>query len=665
MAKNYTFPHWEINVIDNSIYNALTEEVMPLFRPMFFLRAQKGPVGVPVWVENSNDATATFGDGTFDNTTKYYSRESLFLQKLFKRQGAFLVRMANEDAAAASLVLELRVKKTKVVQYETDIYGQFVLDTNGDKVAKTDSTGATVSENGYELKWSVRPLTLTGNKPEKISTLKPTTYGAGEDAYTVYPILAVKAQNVGASGNNVGIKFFVEDTDIDITLATKVKSLPYSFGLVEKTYGQDTVSPVRSDLDNVTENFVAKPNQTDTRYARSVSFNEVMNNRYGDQPIDTYLYSDNIKAIGALIQAVETDNDTLTDPYLVNLAEPYDYNGTPYKHVVLSEEDGSVYLNSTRILYLEGGADGDISDAAIEALTRQYLNDDIYPELKDQARYPFTHIVDTGVTIATKRAFIKYLGVNDAFKVILATQDCTSGRYNTLAEDLSLGQALYAAALVQPESTLKGTECCRAEIYMQAGKLADDSYTGIVPTTLDVMMKKSSCESTESFGPLPQGLPSSEVDVFKEWNWAPYNPAIKQNAWDCGLNYFQYYDRTSVHWPAMRTVYEEDTSVLTSAFFTDAVVFTKHAARYAWAKFAGVELPFANLAEQATAFTKRQLGRIMNTSNYTYDVSFTQSEEEAKIGYIAHCTITLTAPAQSRVWVIDIVCNRDGYNSEE
>ena len=55
----------------------------------------------------------------------------------------------------------------------------------------------------------------------------------------------------------------------------------------------------------------------------------------------------------------------------------------------------------------------------------------------------------------------------------------------------------------------------------------------------------------------------------------------------------------------------------------------------------------------------------MNTSNYTYDVSFTQSEEEAKIGYIAHCTITLTAPAQSRVWVIDIVCNRDGYNSEE
>ena len=73
MAKNYTFPHWEINVIDNSIYNALTEEVMPLFRPMFFLRAQKGPVGVPVWVENSNDATATFGDGTFDKTTKYYS----------------------------------------------------------------------------------------------------------------------------------------------------------------------------------------------------------------------------------------------------------------------------------------------------------------------------------------------------------------------------------------------------------------------------------------------------------------------------------------------------------------------------------------------------------------------------------------------------------------
>lgn len=665
MATSYTFPHWEINVIDNSIYTPTAVEVLPLFRPMFFMRAQKGPIGVPVWCTDSNAITDTFGDGTFDDTTKYYSRESLYLQKLCSRQGAFVVRMANADAEYSSLVLQLQVKKLKVTQYRVDTYGQFVLDANGNKIPETDATGATVTEDGVELKWTTRPLTLTGNNPESIKTLKPSTYSTGDATYTVYPILAVKYQNVGEAGNNVGIKFFVEDDgDIDVTLAQNIGSIPYTLGLVEKTYGQDTVSAVKSYLSNITENFVCKPNQVDSRYKKSVSFTEVMKKQYGSQPIDTYLYSSNIETISKLIQSLEPSDETLTDPYMVNLCEPYNYNGVPYKHVVLNEDSDSIYLNSTRILYLEGGSDGDISDRAIEALTVQYLNDDIYPEMKDQARYPFTHIIDTGVTINTKKAFIKYLGTNDAFKVILATQDATTGRYNTLDEDLSMGSALYANALLQPESTLKGTECCRVEIYCQAGILAKGTYHGIVPTTIDAMMKKSSCESTESFGALPQGLPGAIVDIFQEWNWAPYDPAVKQNAWDCGLNYFQFYDRTGIHWPAMRTVYRYDTSVLTSAFFTDAVVLTKHAARYAWSKFAGVELKFEDLSAQATEFLKRQLGKILNTSSYTYDVVFSQSEEEAKIGYIAHCTITLTAPAQNRVWVIDIECNREGYNQE-
>ena len=43
MAKVYTYPHWETQVIDNSIYTALDAEVLPLFRPIFFMRAQQGP----------------------------------------------------------------------------------------------------------------------------------------------------------------------------------------------------------------------------------------------------------------------------------------------------------------------------------------------------------------------------------------------------------------------------------------------------------------------------------------------------------------------------------------------------------------------------------------------------------------------------------------------
>ena len=49
MAKVYTYPHWEISVVDKSIYTPIDNEILPLFRPMFFMRTQQGPAGVPVW----------------------------------------------------------------------------------------------------------------------------------------------------------------------------------------------------------------------------------------------------------------------------------------------------------------------------------------------------------------------------------------------------------------------------------------------------------------------------------------------------------------------------------------------------------------------------------------------------------------------------------------
>ena len=98
MAKVYTYPHWEISVIDRSIYTPLDTEILPLFRPIFFMKTQQGPAGVPVWCSSYTRAATVFGEGTFDDSTEYYSREALFLNSLFARQGAFIVRMADSTA---------------------------------------------------------------------------------------------------------------------------------------------------------------------------------------------------------------------------------------------------------------------------------------------------------------------------------------------------------------------------------------------------------------------------------------------------------------------------------------------------------------------------------------------------------------------------------------
>lgn len=660
MAKTYTYPHWETSVIDKSIYTPLVREQLPLFLPIFFMRCQQGPVGVPVYVTSYTEAKDTFGEGTFDMNTEYFSREALYLNQLFARQGAFITRMASSDATYGSMVLELTVKNVQVPQYERDSAGQFKLDADtGAKIPVVDaSSGAQVTEAGVELKWTTRTLTGT----ETIKNLHPVTYGTGENAYTVYPILAAKATSVGAFANDTGIKFYVDLDDIDDTLANNVGSIPYTFGGVKKTYGQDTVSAIQSTFQDNTESFVAKPDQTDSRTDRNVSFNDIIENYYEDLPYEMHLYSDNVKTVGAAIQAVEPDDDTIADdPFLVNLTEAYNIEGVPMPHVVMSEDDDAIALNSTRILYLAGGADGDISDAGIEALTRQYLKDLVYPELLDQPRYPFTDIVDTGVSIETKKAFIQFLGKHDAFKVILATQNANLGRFNTKAEDYSTGSSLYAACLLQPESTIKGTECCRAEIYQQAGYIADSNYRGIIPSTLDVMLKKSQWQSTGAIQGQAAGLPNSEISIFKEWNWTPCDADHKQRSWDSGLNYFQYFDMTGIHWPAMRTVYRYDTSVLANALFTDCVIYAKHLARYNWSRFVGLEIEFSRLAARATAALSNDLSAMLN-GFFRFSVEFSQSEEEAAIGYISHATIKLWGNPQQRVWKIDIECYRNGFD---
>lgn len=440
MAQTYTYPHWRINVVDQSIYTPLERETLPLFRPIFFLRTQQGPEGVPTWVPTYEEAKNVFGEGTFDFSTKYFSREALYLRALFSRQGAFMVRMTPDDAQVGSLVLELRVKKVKVPQYERDENGQYILDESNERVPEIEgSSGAQVTEDGVELKWSTRALNLTGDHVESISNLKPTTYGVGENEYTVYPILACKASSAGAFSDDLGIKFFVDLDNMDLTLAENAAAILYSFGAVKKTYGQDTVSPIYSTFDNQYESFVAKLNVTDERTARDVSFDKVISNYYTDKlPWEMKLYIDNIETIGKIIQDIEPEDETLYDPFLVNLCEPYNIDGVPMPHVTMSTDDDAINLTDTTILYMQGGTDGSIADKDIEALTRQYLKDLIYRPLLDQAKFPFTHIIDTGVSLDTKQAFIEFMGKHDAFKVVLATQDANMGRLNTEEEDSSI-----------------------------------------------------------------------------------------------------------------------------------------------------------------------------------------------------------------------------------
>lgn len=90
--------------------------------------------------------------------------------------------------------------------------------------------------------------------------------------------------------------------------------------------------------------------------------------------------------------------------------------------------------------------------------------------------------------------------------------------------------------------------------------------------------------------------------------WVP--ASVRNRNWDAGLNWVQSYDRRSFHFPALKTVYTDDTSVLNSFVTAMAICELNKIAHAAWREFTGVSnLTPAQLVERVNNFV---IGRTQN-----------------------------------------------------
>ena len=104
MSKFYSFPHYEINVKDESVATVASVEQLALHCPLFLSFAERGPIGVPVY-GSYDDIARSFGAGTFDVFSQYYKHPNLFAERSLPHNNVFFVRLASETAKFASLVL--------------------------------------------------------------------------------------------------------------------------------------------------------------------------------------------------------------------------------------------------------------------------------------------------------------------------------------------------------------------------------------------------------------------------------------------------------------------------------------------------------------------------------------------------------------------------------
>ena len=672
----WTFPHFETRVDDKSIYNPTFREQLPLHRPIFFMRCQKGVIGIPVWCSSVDEAKAIYGEGTFDKNSVYYSRESVFAMTCFNYQGCFIVRLADDTAQYSSAVIELHVTPGDIAQWERDENGEYVEDADGNliPIEGTGGVGTQATAPGYTLSWRKRPL----EADEDMNNIAVKTVSVPDMYVTkIYPIFVARFSAPSAAGDEIAFKMYYDAGAVEDAMIDSIEALTYQFQVTKKTYGQDTVSTIRTIYNESVVYAALKDKAVDTRLDKDTALKAVLTSQYYDSandinllPFDFKLYATNLETVATMVAATEvaTGNSDVTNPDLYNMLSCTSRDGAPLYTAVLEDlsvNAPNVRMNKSYLLYLTGGTDGDITNTTIEELTVQYLKDLTYPDIIDQARYPMTHIYDTGVALETKKALLGFMGTRDDVKVIVSTQDCNRTVMNTADEDMSMQAALHAYAALYPESTLFGTECCRAVICPQAGYLNDTALTdGMMPFTLDMMIKRCRVHNSTYIQGIPKGLPASSIDIFNTWNWTPSSAAVKQKSWDLGGNYAQYYDMHRIHRPDSKTVYIYDTSVLSSDYFTDAVIYAKHIARYQWAVLAGLEMAFSRLAEKAKIAVQNDMLTMLN-GKYGVEVRIYQTDEEAKIGYITHVEIKLIGYASNRIWLIDIPCYRDGYDSEE
>ena len=698
------FPHYQINVKDNSIYNVEYTTILPVHRPLWIMRCQQGKVGDPVWCPSYTYAVAQFGEQTFTNTNKrYYSRQAKVLYDTLTYNGAFICRAADESALNAVTIIEAWVRQTKgdaedgILQYAYDEDGRRMLDDDGNYLPKKDGAGNDVYEPGVEIKFTQRNA-LTGQEETQgydLSSLQIRTIQDGEKVWNVYPILALESLYPGEYGNDLCFSLFYKNSENQSGDVNFYKTLFYTFAPARRDYNSTTVTP-HYDIYNTTQNsFTANPDTLNPDTGAEMSMQAVLNKAYDEEthqlPYTIYTYEENLNKIGNRIAQVESEESLgLTKPtydvneimntafgYMVNVLGCRNLKGIPYDHVrliTISEEDETVVqLAEDNYIYLSGGTDGDLSDLMVQNCIQQFCAKKLNPQIVDKFRYPFTHIYDIGYNFDTKYALIDFLDVRDDVMLELSTQvlmDDNTGRtisMNDQMTDESNGEALRARALLMRESILKGTDCCRCAIYAHTGFLADGVYSEPMPFTYWSAMKHA------EFGNLPymnttepRGWPESYNEFFKvsSVNWINYDPEGQSRVWDTGINYVQWADMSRIFYPALRTVYRAETSVLIDQWFVDAVVYTKHVVRNAWGKFSGRNDRVAILQQAIKEYLDAELSYLYN-GKYDFEVSVYQTAEEQRIGYIQHVLIRLTSPATMRVLDVDIEVNREGYNPEE
>ena len=607
-------PQWiSYNIQDLSGRDLPREEtIYPQHMPKIYGFAQKGRLDPqPVTSRNRNEL---YGSATFDELSIYATHQTPLANVLSKQGNDFMFqRILPPDAGPRSNVtLWIDVLPTTVDLYDRDAFGRYKRDAQN-ALIKVGTT------QGYRVKWVVThetdPMVIANTFGRRVHAAGDQNEGSVQSLR--YPVLELMADSHGEHGDNLGFRMWPYGgniNDVPLPVMTKARCYPYHFNIITRkdTRSSARVHPTIFNERNIT--FVLKNSVSDPVTTRPMSMATVLDKNYSDNqtigihPIhspfgDVVIYDQVISELLEDFHAAEIPHigefhdfsDEPMDKFLFNLMTGQNSNGVPYHSFQLTDDPSvSIRFSEYTNIFLAGGSDGTLSienfNEAVALELERYT--DINDSIQEMAINVESAIYDTGFPLNIKEKIIDTIMLRPDIAVFLTTMIHGEPEFGP-ADEFSIGVALRTRLDMLPESDYFGTTVVRGFISTNTMKLRDHAWSHRVSSNLDLAYKLARYmgssdgrwRSDENFTHRDRKEVTIGYDIK-----SPYIPPnVATRRWDVGLNTLRPKGRETYIWPAYKTAYKDDTSILTSLSNMLACCQIQKVLYKVWAHFTGID----------------------------------------------------------------------------
>lgn len=549
-----------------------------------------------------------------------------------------------------------------------------------------------------------------GDRGQAVEETLVTTADATQKSM-VYPILEVEASYVGEWYNQVGFAIeSVTGSSANAKLMKELLSYPYRLSILNKENPKASPMIFNNLVGEPYTDFVFKENAINPvtkgafsfEYATEFTFyNEVDKDKatvYKDmEPI--YFYRKNFEKVLKEIfnyekeyisydmKQYEDGEEASTmmwydyinpDPVEIvaeyGLLNPFTCKSTrniPYMTVMYENNKPSqdvADLNEVNLmvktpLFLENGSDGELTVEEYESFVRSDITKyrDENSEYMDRAVNPETFLWDNGFSLDTKNVLNSFISQRKDTVVVLSTVfEEEKGKVTSPSDQLNIGGGLVKMLQAYVESDVFGTDAMRAAVVMGTGRTTESSDRVSLVEDLAVKTVKllggtgTKWDTTELFDSSPKNQITELIDVEPKLLKSNLQTSLSNGR----INYPLPNQHKGHYFPALSTVYTNDTSIAHSFINMIAMPFADRVAYYTWVRHTGdIKLTPAQFITAVTNYANSLL-----TSAYGGIIDAVAKcildEADQARGYTWHLEIKLNGNVMKTKQLSSIILNR-------